>query len=305
VNLQTALLQGTQLLEQGNVAAPRLTAEVLLAHAIGCERSWLYAHSTDELRELWWIHYGRYLHQRMDGLPTQYVTGCQEFFGREFRVTRDVLIPRPETELVLETALARLRNTAGNRPTALEVRIADIGTGSGAIAVTLALEMAQCEDDQKRAQAAGVSLDASRLIATDISLPALQVAEANARKLGAKVQFLCCDLGSALSSGIFDLVVSNPPYVPESDRVTLQAEVRDYEPAQALYGGVDGLAVYRRLVPEAARLLKSGGILVMEIGYLGGDSLRQMLSDPAGVWQEIEILTDLAGLERVVTARRG
>lgn len=304
MNLQTALLQGTQLLEQGNVAAPRLTAEVLLAHAIGCERSWLYAHSTDELREVWWIHYGRYLHQRIEGSPTQYVTGRQEFFGREFRVTRDVLIPRPETEQVVETALARLRDGAGKRPTASAVRIADIGTGSGAIAVTLALEMARDGDNPKQGHAEDISSDASRVIATDISLPALNVAEANARKLGARVQFLCCDLGSALPMGAFDLVVSNPPYVPESDRVTLQAEVRDYEPALALYGGVDGLAVYRRLVPEAARLLKSGGSLVMEIGYLGGESLRQMLSDPAGVWQEIEILTDLAGHERVVTARK-
>ncbi len=96
--LRDALLQGTQLLEQANIIAPRLTAEVLLAHAIGCDRAWLYAHSTDELKEVWWIHYGRYLHERMQGKPTQYITHVQEFFGREFRVTRDVLIPRPETE---------------------------------------------------------------------------------------------------------------------------------------------------------------------------------------------------------------
>jgi len=105
MDLRTALLQGQKLLEDGSISAPRLTAEVLLAHAIGCERTWLYAHSDEELREVWWIHYGRYLHERLAGKPTQYITGGQEFYGREFRVTRDVLIPRPETEHVIEAAL--------------------------------------------------------------------------------------------------------------------------------------------------------------------------------------------------------
>src|SRR5229473_6301960 len=131
MDLRTALTQGQKLLEDGAISAPRLTAEVLLAHAIGCDRTWLYAHSDEELREVWWIHYGRYLHERLNGKPTQYITGRQEFFGREFRVTPDVLIPRPETELVVETVL----EAAGNAR-----RILDAGTGSGAIAVTLQLE---------------------------------------------------------------------------------------------------------------------------------------------------------------------
>ena len=130
--------------------APRLTAEVLLAHAIGCRREWLFAHATDELKELWWIHYGRYLHQRMGGTPTQYITGKQEFHGRDFRVTPDVLIPRPETEHLVEAALAR-RKPGG--------RVADIGTGSGAIAITISLE------------ASGIPV-----IATDLSQAALEVA---------------------------------------------------------------------------------------------------------------------------------
>src|ERR1035438_3786845 len=129
VNLHTALLQGKQLLDDAGFSAPRLTAEVLLAHAIGCEKSWLYAHSDEELREVWWIHYGRYLHERMQGKPTQYITGRQEFYGREFFVTPDVLIPRPETEHSIEAALA-LHAT----------NILDIGTGSGAIGITLSLE---------------------------------------------------------------------------------------------------------------------------------------------------------------------
>ena len=229
MNLATALQQGQKLLEDESIAAPRLTAEVLLAHAIGCRRSWLYAHSTDELKELWWIHYGRYLHQRLYGLPTQYITGIQEFYGRDFRVTPDVLIPRPETEHLIEAALKFDPET-----------ILDIGTGSGSIAVTLSLETE------------------ARVTATDISCAALRVAQANAGRLAALVDFLQCDLGSALRGQTFDLVVSNPPYVPETDRATLQPEVRDHEPALALFAGKDGLDVYRRLIPEAARLLKPG-----------------------------------------------
>src|SRR5262244_1600587 len=131
MTLQQALAQGTKLLEEGSIAAPRLTAEVLLAHALHADRSFLYAHTEQELREVEWIHYGRYLHERLKGKPTQYITGCQEFYGREFRVTPDVLIPRPETELVVETALMVGRGAR---------RIVDAGCGSGAIAVTLQLE---------------------------------------------------------------------------------------------------------------------------------------------------------------------
>jgi release factor glutamine methyltransferase len=200
MDLRTALLQGRQLLENANVIAPQLTAEVLLAHAVGRDRAWLYAHSDEELREVWWIHYGRYLHQRMQGTPTQYITGRQEFYGREFRVTPDVLIPRPETEHAIEAAL---REPAGS--------ILDIGTGSGTIAVTLALETR------------------ARVFATDISLAALSVASENARKLCAAVRFVAGDLASAFADGSFDLVVSNPPYVPTEE--SLPREVREHEPA--------------------------------------------------------------------------
>ena len=266
MNVRTALLQGTQLLEQANISAPRLTAEVLLMRAIGQERSWLYAHSTDELIEVWWIHYGRYLHERMRGKPTQYILGRQEFYGRDFRVTPDVLIPRPETEGLVEAALAQ----GGT--------ILDIGTGSGAISVTLALETN------------------ARVFATDISCAALAVARENARDLQANVALVACDLGCAFADASFDAIVSNPPYVAERDRAKLQAEVRDYEPALALFAGEDGLAVYRRLIPEAARLLRPGGWLIMELGDVAG--VREMLRD----WHSLEIRDDLAGLPRVVMA---
>src|SRR6266496_5419443 len=150
MTIQTALEQGTAMLSDAAVPAPRLTAEVLLAHAAGQDRSWLYAHGNEELREVWWIHYGRYLNERADGKPTQYITRKQEFYGREFTVSPAVLIPRPETEHVIETALEKLREFPGP--------IIDVGCGSGAIAITLALE---------------TGLPA---FATDISFPALAVA---------------------------------------------------------------------------------------------------------------------------------
>jgi release factor glutamine methyltransferase len=271
VTLGNALLQGQKLLEDAGILAPRLTAEVLLAHAIGCQRSWLFAHSDEELKELWWIHYGRYLHQRLEGTPTQYITGTQEFFGRDFRVTPDVLIPRPETEHLIEAALKYSVDT-----------ILDIGTGSGAIAITLALETEAC------------------VTTTDLSLAALNVARGNSLRLAALVDFVQCDLGSALRDRTFDMIVSNPPYVPETDRVTLQREVRDHEPSLALFAGVDGLAVYARLIPEAARLLKPGGRLILELGDRSLDGVRRILGRD---WSDIEVIPDLAQVPRVLSAK--
>jgi release factor glutamine methyltransferase len=271
MNLHTALLQGQQLLDDARISAPRLTAEVLLAHAIGCERSWLYAHSDEELREVWWIHYGRYLHERMQGKPTQYITGRQEFYGRDFLVTPAVLIPRPETEHSVEAALALGADASA---------ILDIGTGSGAIGVTLSLETR------------------ARVICTDVSEAAVLVAAKNARRLGSSAQFVVCDLGSAFASRAFDLVVCNPPYVPGAGQENVQREVRDFEPHIAVFGGSDGLDVYRRLIPEAARLLKPGGRLIMEIGWLAADQVGAML----GEWTNVEIKPDLAGIPRVIVA---
>ncbi len=273
MTIRAALLQGKKMLEDACIAAPRLTAEVLLAHAIRCDRTWLFAHSGDELREVWWIHYGRYLHERLNGKPTQYITGRQEFYGREFRVTPDVLIPRPETEHLIEAALECARD-AGT--------IVDIGTGSGAIAVTLALELR------------------ARVFATDISERAVRVAEGNARRLGAAVRFVLCDLGSAVASGRFDLVVSNPPYVPEAGEESIQREVRAHEPRLALFGGADGLGVYRRLIPEAGRLLKPGGRLIIEIGWSAAEEVKAMLAG----WEGVETRPDLAGIPRVMLAKK-
>ena len=274
MTLQEALHQGTLLLEEGRVSAPRLTAEVLLSFAIGCRREWLYAHSTDELREVWWIHYGRYLHERLKGKPTQYITHVQEFYGRDFRVSEAVLIPRPETEHLVEAALSRLSGGS----------LIDVGTGSGAIAVTLALE------------------SAARVYASDLSRDALLVARSNASALGASVRFLQADLLEGVGAASMEMVVSNPPYIPLPEREGLPVEVREYEPHLALFGGEDGLANYRRLIGQAAVVLKPDGWLVMELAFNGSPGVAALL-EQSGVWSSMEVIPDLAGYPRVMAAR--
>jgi release factor glutamine methyltransferase len=271
VTLQDALAQGTKLLDDEGIAAPRLTAEVLLAHALRQDRVWLYAHSGEELSEIGWIHFGRYLHQRMAGKPTQYITGRQEFYGREFRVGPAVLIPRPETEHVVEAALGVVRP---------QMTVVDVGCGSGAIAVTLALETR------------------ARVIATDISLEALQVASDNARRLDAHVEFVAGDLTAPLRSA--GAIVCNPPYVPTTDRTLLQREVRDYEPPIALFAGDTGLDIYRRLIADAPRILENGGHLILELGYNLADRVRGMLGEG---WSGVRLIPDLAGIPRVLAAQ--
>ena len=273
MTIQEALQQGTKLLEDASVSAPRLNAEVLLAHATGHERSWLYAHGDETLIELWWIHYGRYLHERLSGKPTQYITKRQEFYGREFVVSPDVLIPRPETEHLVEAALEKITSPAS---------IIDVGCGSGAIAISLALETGRT------------------VTGADISLAALKVADQNRRRLNASVHLVASDLLSSFRDRSASLIACNPPYVPENDKALTQREVRDYEPHVALFGGLDGLDIYRRLVLEARRVLQPGGWLLMEIAYNASEPIRQMLQPQ---WPEIGIRTDLAGLPRVALAR--
>jgi len=253
---------------------PRLTAEVLLCHALRCERAHLYAHGDEALPELGWIHYGRYLNERLNGKPTQYITHGQEFFGREFYVNADVLIPRPETEHLVEAAIAYLRERSNTR-------VIDIGTGSGAIAVSVALE-------------SGIPVFAS-----DISIRALAVAERNRRRHSARVEFFAGDILTAVRPQSLDVVLSNPPYVPSTDSANLQAEVRDWEPAIALFGGPTGFDVYARLISSAEVALKPGGRMMLELGYQSLDRVREML---AVNWTAIEVTHDLAGLPRVLGA---
>lgn len=273
MTLAAALRQGAALLAREGVEPARLTAEILLAHALQRERTYLYSHPEAELSELEWLHFGRYLHERLRGKPVQYITGRQEFYGRPFRVTPAVLIPRPETEHVVEAALELARGARA---------AVDVGTGSGAIAVTLALEMR------------------ARVVATDISAAALEVAAGNAERLGAPVAFVRCDLASAVASQSVDLVVSNPPYVPSSQIASLQREVRDWEPRAALCGGPSGLEFYARLAAEAERVLRPGGWLVVELGMGQHQAVRRMLS---ARWSRPRIGKDLAGVPRVLAVR--
>lgn len=274
MNIRTALLQGTEILERGTVSAPRLTAEVLLSHALHRDRTYLYAHAEAELPERAWIHYGRYLDERLHGKPTQYITHRQEFYGREFFVNGNVLIPRPETEHLVETALEYLTGKAGGT-------VLDVGTGSGAIAISVALE------------------SKSRVLASDISLPALQVAGRNARSLQAPVGLFAADLLEAVSPASIDLLLSNPPYVPGADQANMQREVREWEPHVALFAGDNGLEIYGRLIAAARQVLKPGGRLMMELGYQSLNGVRELL---ASGWTEIQVVSDLAGWPRVIAA---
>jgi release factor glutamine methyltransferase len=273
LTIKAAVDQGVKLLEDAQVGVPKLTAEVLLCHALKRERSYLYSHPEEKLTELAWIHYGRYLHQRISGKPTQYITHRQEFFGREFTVTPEVLIPRPETEHVVAAAIERL--APGDT-------VIDVGCGSGAIAVTLALEKPVIA------------------FASDISLAALRVAAGNARSLKARVQLLHCDLLTAIAARSVQMVVSNPPYVGLDEQDGLQREVREHEPHVALFAGPQGTEIYHRLIEDAARVLLPGGWLVLELGWR---SLDRVLSMLRGAWTSVEAIPDLAGIARVLRAR--
>jgi release factor glutamine methyltransferase len=274
VNVRSALQQGTDLLDRAAVGAPRLTAEVLLCHALHRDRTYIYAHGEDELPERAWIHYGRYLDERLKGKPTQYITQRQEFYGREFIVNKHVLIPRPETEHLVETALAHLQGKS-------DIAVLDVGTGSGAIAISVALESGR------------------RVLASDISTEALAVASRNCQSLDAPVSLFAADLLESVRPGSVDLLLSNPPYVPGGDAANMQREVREWEPPVALFAGDSGLEIYERLLAGAERAVKPGGRLMMELGYQSLAGVREML---AARWTDIGVVSDLAGWPRVITA---
>lgn len=258
----------------------RRDAETLLLHCTGKSRAWLMAHADEDLAECAAIGYATLLNRRCKGEPIQYIIGETEFFGLLFHVTGDVLIPRPETEHVVEKAIELAAAFA-------QPRIADVGAGSGAIAASLAHQ-----------------LHSARITAIDCSLAALAVALENAERNGVaeRVRFLEGDLLTPVAEERFELVVSNPPYVPTNDRDSLPIEVREYEPELALFAGADGLDVYRRLIPMAYALLVCGGFLVLEIGY-GQQTAIHALLEAAG-YVEIGFAADLQGIPRVAFARR-
>ena len=250
---------------------------------LGCDRAHLYAHPERELTSDENARYDAALDQRASGVPAQYITGHQEFWGMDLVVTPAVLIPRPETEHVIETVL-RLAGV-GRAPSPAAPRIVDAGTGSGCIALALAKEFPGAE-----------------IYATDISPAALEIARSNAARhqLEARIRFRETDLLQGLEHAAFDFVVSNPPYVGESEADTVQLEVRKFEPRDAVFAGPTGLEVIERLIPQSLDVLKPGGWLVMEISGTIVEGVRRLLAG----WNQVQVTNDLQGIPRVAAARK-
>jgi release factor glutamine methyltransferase len=263
-----------------------MNAEFLIMFTLDCDRAYLHAHpervlTADEMRR-----YDEALTRRAKGEPAQYITGHQEFWGLDLIVSPAVLIPRPETEHVVETVLDQARKEGrGKAPSPHNLRIVDVGTGSGAIALALAKELPTAE-----------------VHATDISPEALEVARANASRheLIARIAYHQADLLRGFQPGSFDFVVSNPPYIGESEEDSVQLEVRKFEPRNAVFSGPTGLEVITRLIPQAHAMLAPGGWLVFEISGTIADRVRRFLSS----WDDVEIRNDLRGIARVAIARK-
>jgi release factor glutamine methyltransferase len=295
MDVRAGLKEAIKRLCAANVPSHTLAAELLLMYVLGRDRTWLYSHpeapldaaATESLLSL--------VSRRAAGEPTQYLTGKQEFWGLEFEVSPAVLIPRPETEHVVEVALERLGAgsfasglAAGRASTFL--RIADVGTGSGCIAVALAHELPQ-----------------ANIVATDISVEALEVAKRNASRHGVadRIHFFPCDLLGAVSHSSLplDLIVSNPPYIARDEAGQLPREVRDHEPETALFAGPDGTEIYERLIQQAGALLRPEGNLVLELGYNSAERVRAIFAGKLG-WTDLRITNDFAGIPRVLSAQR-
>jgi release factor glutamine methyltransferase len=335
MEVRTALKQSIAQLRAAHVPSFTLAAELLLLHVLGRDRTWLYAHPEEILPPESADRFFALIARRAAGEPTQYLTGVQEFWGLEFAVTPDVLIPRPETEHVIEVALDRLavRELRAGRKQTLSgagLQIADVGTGSGCIAIALAKE-----------------LPGAHIFATDISHAALAVARRNAacHFVADRIHFIECSLldgvaaiGAQLfpepmrgnasrqrteasnvgnyqelvtshnspvtshQSRFLDVVVSNPPYIGRREAETLMREVRDHEPEVALYGGEEGYELYAALVLQSAAHLKSGGILALELGHDSLPAVRPLLDTLD--WINIGVTNDLAGIPRVLAAER-
>ena len=286
-SIASVLTEAETVLTAHGIITPRLEAEVLLAHALDTERSRLVARLRDALtREELEVFRGL-LQRRTQHEPLQYITGVQEFWSLAFKVDARVLIPRPETEVVVETVLRLLSQSAIRNP---QSAILDVGAGSGCIAIALAKELPQAE-----------------VWATDISAEALTVAGENARAHGVaeRIHFLQGDVFTPVADRriSFDLIVSNPPYVARSDFATLQLEVRDWEPRGALDGGPDGLDFYRRLLTEGPAHLRVGGWLVMEVGHGQGSAIMRLAQEQDDL-TAYACIADYAGRERVTVASK-
>jgi len=291
IDVRNALKRGIAELRDANVPSYTLAAELLLLHVLGRDRTWLYAHPEEVVPGLDGHRFVSLILRRASGEPTQYLTGKQEFWGLEFEVNPDVLIPRPETEHVIEVALDRLavREIRAGRKQTLTgegLRIIDVGTGSGCIAVALAKE-----------------LPGAQITATDISEAALAIAKRNAERHSVRnrIAFLKRNLLEGFD-GMYDAVVSNPPYIGRKERETLMREVREHEPELALYGGEEGYELYADLIAQAARSVTQGGLIVLELGHNSLQAVQPLLELPH--WTRAGVTNDLAGIPRVIAAER-
>jgi release factor glutamine methyltransferase len=294
VQLKASLGSAITRLIASQVPSPRLNAELLLMFTLNCDRAYLFAHPERELSDAEQIRYDAALAERARGVPAQYITGHQEFWGMDLIVTPAVLIPRPETEHIIETVLKLQTADLGPQAAAKSevqgltsevLRILDVGAGSGCIALALAKEFPDAE-----------------IHASDISTAALEVARANAARLQfeKRVHFREADLLAGLNLSGLDFVVSNPPYVGDSEEDQVQLEVRKYEPRNAVFGGPTGTEVIARLLPQAYVALRPGGWLILEISGTIADKVRQLLQD----WDEVRIIPDLQSIPRVAQARK-
>lgn len=278
MKIADALKKASDRLQAAGVADHRREASSLLEFVLQERSAYLISHSEDQLAANQKMIFDACVRRRTNREPLQYITGRQEFWGLEFEVTQDVLIPRPETEILVEAAVAMLSKFDSPR-------FCEVGVGSGCISVSMLH-----------------SIKGATAVATDVSTPSLQVARRNAKKHGVdtRIDIIEADLFDSLDER-FDVIVSNPPYVPESEIADLQPEVRDYEPRRALTGGADGLDVVRRIATESPRRLRACGVLFIEIGYDQAERVANLFDK--SVWGEIEFLRDLQSIERVVRAR--
>lgn len=278
--VKEALAEGSKKLRESGVDTPELEARMFLKASLGVDEAFLFAHPESITDEKARTLYAQCIERRLRNEPAAYILGEKEFYGRRFVVDSGVLIPRPETELLVEAALGIINLSQS------ETNVADVGTGSGCVAVTLALE------------APGI-----KVTATDISQSAIETARLNAQSLGAlgSVQFVCGDLLDPIQNGTIDVVVSNPPYVTSKEYEELSREIRDYEPRKALVAGKDGLKIIGRIIADSPRVLRRQGYLLLEIGFAQAEDVARLME--AEGFDSIETFKDLGGIARVVRGK--
>jgi release factor glutamine methyltransferase len=279
VKIAEAIKTGAETLRNASVVSPERETMLLLRHVLKCDAAFIYSHPEQRLNAVESILFKAVIKRRAAHEPFQYISGVQEFYGLDFAVTPEVLIPRPETEIVVETAINEFKGRK-------DVRFCEIGAGSGCISVSIL-----------------VNLPNSIAVASDISPAALEATAKNAEMhhVSDRLRLVLSDVFESLSDEAFDMLVSNPPYVPELDIETLQAEVRSFEPHLALSGGADGLDIIKRIVAESAKYLKEKGLLLMEIGWDQSETVDRLFDRT--VWRTVESVPDLQGIPRIIKAQ--